>query len=654
MLRPRHAEPRAFVLLAVVTGILLAAERSAHAAEPPPRAPPAEDGAPAGGGVLGVTADPPRLVLGRHGTAELRISAPPEVEELTLTASAGRVEGVRRLSGGGFVARYRAPAERFPQVAIVAATAHGAAGPLDGWLALPLSGQGDARVKASPRQIVTLRIGDRTFGPRLAGADGLAVIPVIVPPGVREAHHGFRSVDLHVPETSLVHAVAHRATVQADRAEQVRVVAYVVAPHGAARRGDVPVLETSRGSASMTPREPGAFEVIWTLPPGPSREERLGIRLAGAPASRAAVKVAALPGPAAGVALSFDRDAFVAEDETPPEVVVTARVVDAAGNTATQGPRDLELDSDAGALSPPVEREPGIHEARLAVPPRFGSRRELLVTARAGGTFAGSRALQLRPGPPATARIERRTVVADGAREASLRVVVQDRHGNPVSATPTLAAARGRVLEVALDGDGAYRARYLAPAVERRGEDRLTLAVGGVRAQGTVMLVPPRGREALILSAGAAFGRGGAVGPRAAVALERDAAREVAGLGVSWRLDAEWTRLSRVAESEAGSSHVSTAGSLLAGASVRRELGATTVWASAGAGVVLERSRPGGSGAAPAGRLALGVGWLQREGMPFVEASALGADRGALPSFGLSVGVRIGRKERHGDDPHRR
>ena len=102
------------------------------------------------------------------------------------------------------------------------------------------------------------------------------------------------------------------------------------------------------------------------------------------------------------------------------------------------------------------------------------------------------------------------------------------------------------------------------------------------------------------------------------------------------------------------SSLVSHAGAFLAGASARRELGGTTVWASAGAGLALERSRPGGGGAAPAARLALGAGWLQRGGMPFVEASVLAADRGALPAFGLAAGVRIGREERHGDDPHRR
>jgi hypothetical protein len=649
MARPRRAEPRALALLAVVTGGLLAAAAPVRAA---PRPATEGVGAPATGGALRVIAEPARLVLGREPGADLTIQVPPEVEEISVTASVGRIEGVHRLPAGGFAARFRPPTERFPQVAIVAVTAHGPSGPLDGWLAIPLSGQGDARVRASPGQIITLRVGERTFGPAVAGEDGLAVIPVVVPPGVREAHHGFRPVDLHVPETPLVHAVAHRATVQADRAEQVRVVAYVVAPHGAARRGDEPVLEPSRGSVSVSPREAGAFEVVWTLPPGAAGEERLVVRLPGAPASKALVRVGTLPGAPAAVALSFDRDRVVPVGDARPEVLVTARVVDAAGNTTAGGP--LEVGADAGTLSRTVERAPGVYEARLEVPRRFGGRREIQVTARGeAGKLYGARSLSLFPGPPAAASVERRVLVADGAREASLRVVVLDRHGNPVAAVPTVTAALGRVLEVAADGEGASRVRYLPPAVERRSEERLALEVGGLRSEGAVLLVPPRSQDGLIVAAGVAAGRAGALGPRAALAFERDAALAPLGLDLSWRLEAEWTSLGRRAPGDDGAPDARTSGvgALLVGASARRELGDVTAWASGSAGLVHE---VGERGAAPAGRLALGLGWPQRRGMPFVEGSVLAADRRALPAFAVSAGVRFGGGESRGDDPDRR
>ena len=263
---------------------------------------------PGAGGALAIGAIPAQLVLGSDASAELRIAAPPAVDELSVTASAGKIEGLRRLPGGGFAARYRPPPERYPQVAILAAVGRAGAGALDGWLALPLAGQGDARVPGEPGSDVSLRIGGRSFGPGRVGTDGIAIIPVVVPPGVRQAHRGFTPVDLHVPETSLVHVVADRQVLQADRAETVRVFAYVVAPHGAAWKGDPPVVEVTRGTLALQPREPGAYVGTWTLPPGPAGEERAAVRLEGLPASRALLRVTVLPGPPAAVALALDSD----------------------------------------------------------------------------------------------------------------------------------------------------------------------------------------------------------------------------------------------------------------------------------------------------------------------------------------------------------
>ena len=348
------ANPSSRVRTAAALAALLLAATGARAEEPPPGS----------GGALKIAADPPRLELGRDEGSELRIAAPPEVEELTVSASAGRIEGVRRLPGGGFTARLRAPTDHVPRVAIVAALGRGARGLEDGWLAIPMAGRGTARVRGEPGSVVTLRVGDRTFGPALAGADGLAAIPVVVPPGIREGHQGFRPIDLRIPETALLHAIADRADVRADREEKIRVLAYVVAPHGAARR-DALAFEPSRGSVGVTEREPGAFSAIWTLPPGPAGDERLVVRIPAASASRAVVRVAALAGPPAIVAVSFDRDALVAGGEAAS---VTARALDAAGNPV---PAALVLDVQGGDLSGVSTPRPG--EVWRASRPESGS-----------------------------------------------------------------------------------------------------------------------------------------------------------------------------------------------------------------------------------------------------------------------------------------
>jgi hypothetical protein len=656
MVRPRPPEPGRLALLAAVAGLALAAAGPAPAAEPEPLA-------PASGGSLRIAADPPRLVLGQDGSAELQVAAPAEVEELSLTTSVGRIEGLRRLPGGGFAARLRVPSERYPQVAIVAALAQTQRGVADGWLAVPLYGQGDARVRAAPGAKITLRIGERSFGPRTAGSDGVAVIPVVVPPGVREAHHGFRPIELHVPETPLVHAVADRSSMLADRQQHVRVLAYVVAPHGTARRGDVPVFEVTRGSVAVSPREPGAFEAVWTVPPGLAGEERIAVKLPGAPASRALVKVGTLPGPPVTVAVSFDREAVVAGEEG--DVAVSARVLDAAGNVTDAL---LDLRAEAGELADVKRVAPGAWQARLRIDPRFEGRRELVVAALAPEIgIAGSRALRLRPAAAASATVDERVLVGDGKRETSLAVSVYDRFDNPVAATPAVSAELGRVLAVAEEAPGSYRVRYVGAHVEERTEDRLTIEVGSVRAEGAVVLVPPRSTVGAIAGFGVAKGLSrGPVGKRFAAAVERDE-RVWRGFDLSSRVEVELLafegRAREVVRGALDPEARATArvGALLAGVTARRDLKAgPTAWGTLSAGVAVSRARGAGAddlGVGPSARVALGVGWRQRKMMPFLEASLVAAGDAPLrvvPAFALTGGVRFDVEKSHGDHPDRR
>jgi hypothetical protein len=606
---------------------------------------------PAGGGALRLSADPPRLVLGRDAGAELRISAPPEVEELAVTASVGRVESLRRLPGGGFTVRYRPPAERIPQVAIVSAVA---AGRGDGWLAIPLSGQGAARVRGDPGENVSLRIGDRTFGPRRVRADGVAVIPVVVPPGVREAHSGFTPVDLHVPESTLVHAVLERTTFQADRREVLPFLAYVVAPHGAARRGDVPTVELSRGTATLSAREPGAFEGTWTLPPGPAGEERLVVRLPSLPASRVVLRAQGTAGAPASIAVSFDRQELVAGEE----VLVTARVLDAAGNPA---PAPVELEADAGSLSPSEEAGPAAIAARLRAPPRFEERRAVTVHAsvpEAG--ISGARALALESGPAASAAFSpaRRVVRADGQAEVVFALVVRDRFENPVSSLPAFTASRGRVLGIEEAGAGRWRVRYRADAVTAPAEERLVAEVGSARGEAELLLAPPGRELSVLVAAGGAAALGGSGwGPRVALAGERrwlGAVRLLPSVDAAWRLELEGMGLRRERRAAGGPGAGAVGGddwavALLAGAALRRELRhGAEAWGSLTAGLLVVSAEDDGGrdehGVAPALRLALGLGLPIGRSVPFLEAAFLGAapaPSGSLGALQLSAGIRF-------------
>jgi hypothetical protein len=626
---------------AALAALLLACAVAPIAAAPAP-ARAEEPGLPASGGVLHVSAEPPRLVLGKDATSELRIAAPADVEDVTLSASAGRIEGIRRVAGG-FAARYRPPGDRVPQVAIVAAMGRTPHGTEHGWLAIPLSGQGDARVRTTPGEEISLQIGDRVFGPRRAGSDGVAVIPVVVPPGVREAHHGFKPIDLHVPETPLLHAVVDRATVLADRPEKVRVVAYVVAPHGAARRGEAPVFEPSRGSVSVAEKEPGTIEATWTLPPGRAGEERLAVRLQASPASRTVVKVETVAGPPAVVAVSFDHDALVAG--SADRVIVTARALDAAGNPV---PAALALAAEGAELADVRQRAPGELEARIHAGPWFGGTTQVRVTALAEGTgISGARVLPLRPGEPAVARFEAADGIfrGDGSRATLLRLAVADRHGNPVSAVPAITSERGKVLAVTQAGPGAYEVQYVAPAVSAPARDRLVAAVGDVKATAAPLLLAPAPAWRSSLDGGVALdARGRFVAPRAGFALEFPAEwAPVLADGLEPSLRAEIDAMARPSGG---------AVAFLGGASLAHPWNAAVLQATGAAGVLVASSR-----GALAARLAAGISFPQRTLSPFVEASLLTAGRGAAGSFaalGVAVGVRLNLERSHGDDPHRR
>jgi hypothetical protein len=602
---------------------------------------PAEEPPPAGGGALRISVDPPRLDLASDAGAELRVAAPPEVEDLTLTASAGRIESLRRLPGGGFAARYRPPAERVPQVAIVAAIARGARGVEDGWVAIPLSGRGTARVRGDPGSAVTLRIGDRLFGPETAGVDGVAAIPVVVPPGIREGHQGYRPIDLHVPERTLLHAVADRGEVRADREERVRVVAYVVAPHGAARRGDAPSFEPSRGTVTVAEREAGAYVASWTLPPGPAGEERLVVRLPSAPASRALVRVEAAAGAAALVAVSVEREALVAGGE--PAVVV-ARSLDAAGNPV---PARLELDVRGAQLLDVAETRPGEFRARVSSGERLRAD-EAVVTATAPALgISGARIVPLRPAAPAIARFEPRPVLrANGSTETILRVAIADRFGNPTRAVPEVTAARGRIAGVSAGAAGEFEVRYVAPAVDGPAPEALVARSGAARAELAPVLVPPA--PALRVDARAGGGidlRTGAGRVGGAVGVERPADVDLAlrgGLEAALRLEAG-----------ALSAPGGAVATLLAGPSVRRLGAGGTIWSgSATAGLLLD-----GSDAGAAARLAVSAALRRSGAEPFLELSVLGATAGAPGSFvavALGAGVRLGVEGGHANDPDRR
>ena len=191
---------------------------------------------------LTIASEPPRVQLGETARTRLLIEAPSAPR---LSASTGRIEGLRPAGDGRWEADYLPPDESVPQLAVIAAVA----GEEVALFALPLWGQGDAVVKTRPRARIEVRIGDQRY-PAVADEKGNAVVPVNVPPGVTAAQQGAQSIDLHVPPMRLVHAVLDREKATADQQASVRVLLFAVAPDRAPRSGAQSITESARNRPS--------------------------------------------------------------------------------------------------------------------------------------------------------------------------------------------------------------------------------------------------------------------------------------------------------------------------------------------------------------------------------------------------------------------
>lgn len=595
---------------------------------------------------LAFSAEPALLRLGADVRAILHIGGEAKP---AITVSAGRVESLRR-AGGGWEADYVPPDEALPQVAILIAVS----GAEVASLAIPLWGEGDAQVKTRPHGRISVEIGQQTFGPVVADAQGNAVVPVVVPPGVNEAHQGKRIIPLHVPPSRTLHLALGEGVPAADRAQTLTIYVAASTPQGEPRRGAAIRLGATRGNLSaLREREPGLYEAWLVLAPGRPGEVRVSAALDDAPEFVAEESLPLPAGPARRVEIAGDRQRIGADD---PRALLHVSARDAAGNPPGDA---VDFAATAGELRARATA-PGEWDLALDLPHAFGGRDSVEVRASATDASAAW-TMTLVPGQPEAVGFERESasVVADGRSRLQLEVLLRDRYGNPIRGVrPELSAGLGTAdLE---ERGGALYASYRPPELQKGGETELELRAGQLEGRAHVTLLPNLRTGALSAKAGVLSNFSGFTAPL--LGLEGALRSERLGPELALSLGADYAHREQSGLLPAGASAISADSRLdllLLHLSVswRRSFGAgNTFWAGAGPCAAAYWTKvsavnfPSRNGFAFAPGLQAGLGAERRLrwGVPFLEARAawvtspdLPMLTGPLRTLSLLAGVRL-------------
>ncbi|HET7785321.1 MAG TPA: hypothetical protein VFL36_05085 [Myxococcales bacterium] len=235
-----------------------------------------------------LTAQPPRLVLGKDAGAELEVQAPAGAR-VALSSSVGTV-GAPRRDGDAVRARYTPPALHSPSVALVLAQIE-----LEGrrelqWLAIPLAGSDTMEIETRPGASVQATVAGSTLGPVKADRKGMVRLPMVVPPGVKSAtlqitdklgNVSERPLDLDPPPFSRLRLASRQASASAATAAEVEI--FVVKPDGSPdEEADVELISAAGGDVEMRGRiGPGVYLAEYTPPEARTGTVELTARAGG-------------------------------------------------------------------------------------------------------------------------------------------------------------------------------------------------------------------------------------------------------------------------------------------------------------------------------------------------------------------------------------
>lgn len=509
-----------------------------------PVAPPATPG-------LKVALTPARGFLVLGADAELSIDVEitgPGAEAFAPTrtfATVGALEALEPTGAPGhFKARYVAPPDQFPQVALLVAEL--AAGPqrLRGTLRLPLHGATAMPLRTSPQAVVTLRVGEQTFGPATADRQGNVTVPIQVPPGMKTGVA--RAVDRNgnVKETEV--------DLQPPPFRRVLVIAPPLLEVGSYAEVSVIALD-AQGEAAAPGRlslrdSDGLVHPLGNGGPGEARflieaPRRLGTGaliltgiVAGTPAARAELAVPLVAGRPRSLSLSASQRRLVIGGGAQSRIVVSAH--DQFGNPTSADRAQATVE---GAPFPLRATAGGLGMLVVPPPARYAGKDRMTVEVTLGSAKA-RQDIFLTGGSPASLSLVARDgrVVADGRRATELMARAFDSRGTP-TLVPGLSweTPGGRIKVVRMPREGEYVAEFVPDrARDMHHEPVAVMAGADLRASATVEVLPPPTHVLVGAAVGFFSNLGRLSGPAAFLEvlapLPRTTGRFVGGLAVGY------------------------------------------------------------------------------------------------------------------------
>ena len=234
-----------------------------------------------------LSAQPAQLVLGKDSGADLEIRASSGAK-VTFSTTIGTVSGAQH-EGGMVRARFNAPPLRVPSVALVLAQVDDGGDRDLYWLSIPLSGSDTMVIETKPGSKVEATVAGHLVGPVAAAENGNVRLPMVVPPGVRQAtlkitdklgNTTERPLDLEPPPFSRVRLAARAEA--ADASSTLEVEIFVVKPDGTPDDEARVALSSPDGETSMRGRvAPGVYLAEYIPAEGDSGSARLEAKANG-------------------------------------------------------------------------------------------------------------------------------------------------------------------------------------------------------------------------------------------------------------------------------------------------------------------------------------------------------------------------------------